>query len=324
MALSNSYGTSNPGAAIGNREDLSAGISMLEPELAPIYSLLPKVSITNSYTEWLVDKLEAPSATATAEGEPVSTVADKFQDQTRLGNYIQKRRKTFGVTYEQEAQNSAGPANFDKALAKTTKEIKRDMELIVAGNQDRAAQSGGVAWQTRGFGNWISSSGPSDVPAAYRTPAGSIHTSGDFTESKMQDILGSIFTQTGTVKNAKLIGSVALRKAINQNFARAASGETFSKYRVEEYGNENTVTLAVEIFDSNFGQVELINANPLCLPSGTNGFLINPEYAAIGNLLPLGYKMLPEDGTGQKAFMDVVFTTICKNPLAHGKILALS
>lgn len=324
MSLSNSYGTSNPGAAIGNREDLSSGISMLEPELAPAYSLLPKVSVSANYHEWLVDKLDTPDATPTAEGAPVVSVEDKFEDQARLGNYIHKRRKTFGVTYEQEAVNSAGPADFDKALAKTTKEIKRDMEKIVLGNQDRQAQSGGQAWQTRGFGDWIDSAGPSDVPASYRTPAASIHTSGDFTELKMQDILGSIFTQTGTVKNAKLIASVDLRKKINQNFARAASGETFSKYQVQEEADSNTVTLAVEVFESNFGVVELINANPLCLPSGTNGYLINPEFAAIGNLIPLGYKMLPEDGTGQKAFMDVVFMTICKNPLAHGKILALS
>lgn len=321
MSLSNSYGTGNPGAQIGNREDLSAGISMLEPLNTPVYSLLPKEKVSNTEYSWLTDKLESPSTTPVAEGAPVTAIADAFADQARLYNNTHKLRRTFGVTTEQEAVDSAGPADFDRALAKKMDEIKRDMEAVVCGTQDRV--STGATRQTRGFSDWIDSAGPDDVPAAYRTPSASIHTSGDFTESKMQTILGSIFAQTGKIKNINCVATIDLRKEINEQFARAESGQTFSKFRVNEDA-DGTITLMVDVFKSNFGNVTLLDANPDCMPSGVNGLLINPQYASIGNLVPLGWERLPNDGSGERAFMEVIFGTKCKNPLAHGKILALS
>lgn len=322
MSLSNSYGTSNPGAQIGNREDLSAGISMLEPLNTPVYSLLPKEKADNPVEfSWLVDNLEAPSTTPVAEGAPVTSITDAFANQARLKNSTHKLRRTFGVTTEQQAANSAGPANFDRALAKKMDEIKRDMEAVVCGTQDSV--STGATRQTRGFSDWIDSAGPADVPSEYRTPTDSIHVSGDFTESKMQTILGSIFAQTGKIKNINCVATIALRKEINEQFARAETGQTFSKFRVNEDA-DGTITLMVDVFKSNFGNVTLLDANPECMPSGVNGLLINPQYAAVANYIPLGWERLPNDGSGERAFMEVIFGTKCKNPLAHGKILALS
>jgi len=323
MALSNTYGTSNPGAQIGNREDLAAGISMLEPEKTPVYSMLSKPSIKAMTYSWLVDDLAAPSVAATPEGAPVTSVDNKFANQARLYNNVQKIRKTFGVTKEQDAVESAGPANFDKAQLKTTKEIKRDIEATILGSQDKVTQdTAGTAWTTRGFANWISSTGPADVPSDYRTPAASIHASGTYTESILQTQIGSIFDQTGEVTNMTLVASSALRKVIN-NFQRTQGTSTDNVYKVNEDADSRTITLAVDIFDSSFGKISIVNGNPRCFPTGFNGYLINPNYAEVGNLIPLGWAMLPEDGTGKKAYMDVVFGTKCLNPKAHGIIGAL-
>jgi hypothetical protein len=319
MSLSNTYGTSNPGAQIGNREDLAAGISMLEPTQTPVYSMLSKPKISAMEYSWLVDDLADVSTTSTPEGAPVTTVDNKFANQARLYNNVHKLRKTFGVTKEQEAVDSADPVNFDKALVKTTKEIKRDMEATILGSQDKASQTTSAAWTTRGFADWIDSAGPADVPADYRTPADSIHASGTYTESIMQTQIGSIFSQTGEVTNMTLIASVALRKVIN-NFFRQEGTTTSLTYQVNEDATARTVTLAVDIFDSSFGKISVMNGNPQCFATNVNGYLINPAYAQVGNLIPLGWEYLPEDGTGDKAYMDVVFGTKCLNPKAHGKI----
>jgi len=319
MSLSNTYGTSNPGAQIGNREDLAAGISMLEPTQTPVYSMLSKPKISAMEYSWLVDDLADVSTTSTPEGAPVTTVDNKFANQARLYNNVHKLRKTFGVTKEQEAVDSAAPVNFDKALVKTTKEIKRDMEATILGSQDKASQTTSAAWTTRGFADWIDSAGPADVPADYRTPADSIHASGTYTESIMQTQIGSIFSQTGEVTNMTLIASVALRKVIN-NFFRQEGTTTSLTYQVNEDATARTVTLAVDIFDSSFGKISVMNGNPQCFATNVNGYLINPAYAQVGNLIPLGWEYLPEDGTGDKAYMDVVFGTKCLNPKAHGKI----
>jgi len=320
MSLSNTYGTGNPGAQIGNREDLASGISMLEPEQTPVYSMLSKPSIDAMEYSWLTDSLTAPSTTSTPEGAPVTSVDDKFADQARLYNNVHKLRKTYGVTNEQQAVDSAGPAKFERAKVKSTMEMKRDMEAVVLGSQDKAAQGGGnPAWVTRGFADWIDSAGPSDVPSLYRTPAGNIHASGTFTETIFENIAGSLFTQTGTVTNMTLVASVALRKVIN-GFFRQEGTTTATSYNVNEDATDHTVTLRVEVFDSAFGKFNVVNGNPLCFATNVNGYFINPTYAEVGNLIPLGAKDLPEDGTGQKGFMDVVFGTKCLNPKAHGKI----
>lgn len=320
MSLSNTYGTTNPGAQIGNREDLAAGISMLEPEKTPVYSMLSKPPLKAMEFSWLVDDLAAPSTTPTPEGAPVTSVDDKFANQARLYNTVHKLRKTYGVTKEQQAVDSAGPANFERAQIKTTKEIKRDIEATILGAQDKATQGGAVAaWQTRGFADWIDSAGPADVPADYRTPSASIHASGTYTESIMQTQIASIFDQTGEVTNMTLVASSALRKVIN-NFFRAQEVTTNNVYHVNEDATARTITLAVDIYDSAFGKISIVNGNPQCFATNVNGYFINPSYAQVGNLLPLGTAMLPEDGTGEKAYMDVVFGTKCLNPKAHGKI----
>lgn len=320
MSLSNTYGTSNPGAQIGNREDLAAGISLLEPTLTPVYSMLSKPKISAMEYSWLVDDLADVSTTSTPEGDPVTSVDNKFANQARLYNNVHKLRETFGVTKEQEAVDSAAPVSFDKAMLKTTKEIKRNMEAVVLGSQDKNSQTtNGTAWTTRGFADWIDSAGPSDVPADYRTPSASIHASGTYTESIMQNQIASIFDQTGEVTNMTLIASSALRKVIN-NFFRQEGATTAKSFEVTEDATARTLTLAVDIFDSSFGKISVMNGNPQCFASGVNGYLINPAYAQVGNLIPLGWEYLPEDGTGKKGFMDVVFGTKCLNPKAHGKI----
>lgn len=320
MALSNTYGTTNPGAQIGNREDLASGISMLEPEATPVYNILSKPSLNAMEFSWLVDDLANVSITSTPEGAPVTTVDDKFANQARLYNTVHKLRRTYGVTKEQEAMDAAGPANFERAQMKALKEIKRDMEAVILGAQDKATQGGAnAAWQTRGLADWIDSAGPADVPVEYRTPAASIHVSGTYTEQIMQTQLASVFDQTGNVTNMTLVANSALRRVIN-NFFRQEGTTTARSYEVNEDATARTVTLAVEIFDSSFGRISIVNGNPQCFAANTSGYLLNPSFAQVGNLIPLGATELPEDGTGMKGYMDVVFGTKCLNPKAHGKI----
>lgn len=320
MSLSNTYGTGNPGAQIGNREDLAAGISMLDPHKTPVYSMLSKPPIKAMEFSWLVDDLAAPSTTPTPEGAPVTSIDDTFANQARLYNNVHKLRKTFGVTKEQQAVDSAAPVDIDKAILKRTKEIKRDIEATIKGTQDKATQGGSVAaWRTRGFSNWIDSAGPSDVPSDYRTRASSIHASGTFTETIFEGIIASIFDETGEVTNMSLIANSSLRKVVN-GFFRQEGTTTALSYQVQEDATDRTVTLAVDIFASNFGKVSIMNGNPVCFPTNVSGLMINPAYAEVGNLIPLGYHMLPEDGTGDKGYMDIVFGTKCLNPRAHGKI----
>jgi hypothetical protein len=227
MAFSNTYDTTNPGSAVSNREDLTDVLSILAPEETPILSSLNKQKANATFVEWTVDSLAAPVTSGIAEGADVTTFTDKFAGRARLGNYVQKFRRDFQVSDLQEAVDSVGPAKIAQAEAKSIRELKRDIEATLASANDRAVEDGaGTAYALRGLGDWLDSAGPADVPAGFRTPAASIYTTteaaaAEFGEEALNDIITSIFEQTGSTNDLMLIADTGLRRVI-ADFARTS------------------------------------------------------------------------------------------------------
>lgn len=326
MPISTTYQPSAPstssatGSAVGNREDLSSMLTMLEPEQTPIMSLCAKSKASGVLHEWVIDGLDAPSADGINETSDVASFSNKFANRGRLGNYTQIFRKDFLVSDLQNAVSSVGPADIAQAKAKALREIKRDMEFAIASNNDRQAEDGVNPYKLRGLGDWLDSAGPSDVPAAYRTPSGSIKTS-TLTEATLNDLLGSIFAETGEMGNLTMVANVALRKVI-ANFTRAEGTTTATAYHVNEDATSRRITLSVSLFDTDFGTIRLVNGNPACMPTATTniGYVIDPKYLGIANLLPLESVMLENQGAGERGFVKTAATLVCKSPQAHGKV----
>lgn len=325
MPISTTYNPSAPsattttGAAVGNREDLSDALTMLAPEKTPILSLCKKTKAASTFHEWVVDELASPSAGGVIEGSDVTSFTDKFSGRARLGNYVQTERRDYLVSNLQEAVSSVGPVNIAQAEAKATMELKRDFEYAIASANDRQVGSGAQPYKLRGLGDWIDSAGPSDVPAAYRTPAASLETSA-LTESDLNDILGSIFTETGETGNLTMVTNVALRKVI-ANFTRIDDATT-SSYVINEDAASRKITLSVSLFDSDFGVCKIMNGNEQCMPTGSSkiGYVLNPKYLEFATLIPMGTKRLEDQGGGPRGFVDMTGTLVVRNPLAFGKV----
>lgn len=325
MATSNTYTPSAPsattgqGSAVSNYEDLTSILTILAPEETPMTSMCPKATATSTFHEWTVDKLDDPDTSGVSEGADVTSFDDKFSGRARLGNYTQKFRRSYRVTDTQQAVKSVGPANIAGAKAKALREIKRDIEAALCSDNDRSVENGaGTPYKLRGLGDWLDSAGPSDVPADYRTPAASIRTSAP-TESAFNDLIGSIFTQTGEMNSLTCIAGTALRKVVS-NFTRAEGTTTSTAYQVNEQATSKRITLAVSLFDSDFGMVKLVNGNPSCMPNTNRGYLINPGYLGCAVLSPLRVVELPDQGGGPRGYCDTHLTLVCKHPQAHGKI----
>lgn len=324
MALSNTYSVTNPGSAVSNREDLTDVLTILAPEETPLTSLAKKSKATATYNEWTVDSLATPVTAGVREGQDISSFVDKFSGRARLGNYIQLFQKNYMVSQLQDAVESVGPAKIAEAEAKAIREMKRDIEAVVAGNQDRAVEDGAtVAYASRGLGNWIASAGPADVPAAYRTPAASIHSTGTLTESAFNALVASIFSQTGTVDALTLVAGTTLRRTIS-GFARSDGQSTENVFHVNQMATDKEITLSVNTYDSDFGIITVINGNPACMPSATTGYLLNPDYIGIAELMSIGSTRLPNQGGGERGFIDAALTLQVHSPLAHGKITVVS
>jgi len=331
MAFSNTYDTTNTGSAVSNREDLTDVLSILAPEETPILSSLNKQKANATFVEWTVDSLADPLTAGIREGADVGTFTDKFAGRARLGNYVQKFRRDFQVSDLQEAVDSVGPAKIAQAEAKSIRELKRDIEATLASANDRAVEDGSTtAYALRGLGDWLDSAGPSDVPAGFRTPAASIYTAAEagtteFGEEALNDIITSIFEQTGSTNDLMLIADTGLRRVI-ADFARTSGSSDNSVRNVNFDGGSGQITLRVDMYESDHGMVSIVNGNPSCMPNfggstaNSSGYLINPEYAGIHELIALGSTRLPNQGGGERGYVDCALTLGVYHPQAHGLI----
>ena len=330
MAFSNTFDTTNQGSAVSNREELSDVLTILAPEETPVLSSASKKKSGATFTEWTVDALSAPSTAGVTEGADVTAFTDKFAGRARLGNYVQKFRRDFMVSDLQDAVESVGPAKIAQAEAKAIRELKRDVEATLIGTQDRSIEDGaGTAYGLRGLGDWIDSAGPSDVLADFRTPSDSIYdisTSGAFSEAALNDLISSIYRETGNSNNLMLVADTGLRRTI-ADFARVSAGATENIRAVNYDGNKAEIKLSVELYQSDHGMVSIVNMNPDTAPAtlagGTSfndGYLINPEYYGVHELIPMGSTRLPNLGGGERGFCDCTLTLGVYQPQAHGKI----
>ena len=323
MAFSNTFDTTSPGSAALNREDLHDAMTVLAPAETPILSSADKFKCSATFVEWGVDKLASPDSTAVAEGSDVTDFDDKFENVARVGNYVQKLRRSYRVSDLQQAVSSVGPQDIARAEMKAVKELKRDVEKTLMGTQDRDAEDGaGSAYTMRGLGDWLDSTGPSDVPAAYRTPSGSIHASGDFTETVLNTMITSIYRVSGVTNSLTFVCDTDLRKDVT-GFARA---DTITG-AIRTYNSEsasNMIKLAVGVYQSDHGIVTIVDMNPDCATDTTNkdsGYLLNPEYYGVGELIPLGSTRLPNLGGGERGYVDWTGTLKVNHPGAHGVVV---
>jgi len=344
MSFSNTFDTSlppNTGSGVSNREDLTDVLTILAPEETPILSSANKEKASATFVEWTVDSLAAPSTTGIREGADVGQTigddadagfVDKFAGRARLGNYVQKFRRSYQVSDLQEAVDSVGPAKLAQAEAKSIRELKRDIEATLAGSQGRAAEDGAnQGYQLGGLGYWIDDSlSTSVVPSTFRTPSTSIvEVSGAdtaFTEAEFNEMITSTFRVTGSTNDLMLIADTALRNDIS-DFARISESTDNSVRNVNYNGDSGTIKLSVDLYQSDHGVVSVVNGNPDCMPTqspqvGMSGYLINPEYYGIHELIPMGSTRLPNQGGGERGYVDCALTLGVYHPGAHGKIVS--
>ena len=329
MSIANTYqpnaptGKSTTGSAVSNREDLSSELTILAPEDTPLLTLCPKIKASGTFYEWTVDSLSTPVTTGVSEGADVTAFTNQFQKRGRLGNYVQIFRDDFLVSDLQQAVTSVGPANVAQAEAKSMRQLKRNIEATIASNNEMSVENGaGTPYATRGLGKWLqeAAQGVNPVPVDYRTPAGSIKAS-TLPETDLSSLIGSIFSVNGEMNSLTLIAGSAVRRAVS-NFTRTSSS-TSNTYNVSQEATSKKVTLSVELYETDFGLLRVLNANPACQATGT-GYVINPKYLGFASLIPMGATRLENQGGGERGFVDATGALVCRHPGAHGKITGLS
>ena len=309
---------------VGQREDLSDVLTILEPESCPFVSMANKATATGTFFEVQVDDLSTANFDGVNEGEDVTAFDNKAANRARIGNYIQKFRRTYAVSDIAELVDTAGVANeFAASEAKAVREIKRDLEAAVCSAQDRQADSGaGAPYKTRGMFKWLGVGGqPSDIPTFAQNVAND--TTGTQTEATFNSVLQELYEANGMPGGQlTLIAGPQLKKEIS-DFARQAGGAGFA-FSVTQPAESKKITLTVNLYEGDFGTVAIVPSVFLNRTSGSStidgdaGLLIDPEYVAIHTLQAESNSELENQGGGRRGFCDVIAGLACHMPKAHG------
>lgn len=315
--------TTGQGSAVVNRESLDDQLTILEPQATPFQAMLSKGTAKSTFEEWGLDTLDAPDTSGVSEDADVSSFDDKFATVARIGNYVQKFRRTYKVTEEQNAVTSAGPVNLVKAEAKAMLEIKRDIEAaLLSANEMQTQTAASVPYKLRGMGKWLLSTAQAvnPVPATYRTPAASILAAAP-TELTLRDVLEAIFKETGEVQGLTMLAGTTVRNRVSE-WARTSANPVESAYKINQDATSRTLTLSVQMFETDYGFIRLMNGNPACMPSPETAYIVNPKYLECRTLQGLGLrsKRLENAGSGERGYVAANLTLVCKHPAAHGKI----
>ena len=308
----------------GNREDLSDILTILEPESTPLTSMANKATATGTFFEVQVDDLSTASFDGVNEGEDVTSFDNKAANRARIGNYVQKFRRTYAVSDIQEIVDTAGVASeFANAESKAVREIKRDMEAAFCSSQDRQADSGaGAPYKTRGMFKFLGVGGhPSDIPAFARNVAND--TTSPQTETTFNSVLQELYEANGMPGGQlTLIAGPTLKKEIS-DFSRQAPGAGFA-FSVTQPAESKKITLSVNLYEGDFGVVAVTPSVYLNRTSGSDtidkdaGLLIDPEYVGIHTLKAESNSELENQGGGRRGFADIICGLAVMSPKAHG------
>lgn len=326
MPAANTY--SSPSWAGGNREDLMDVLTIVEPETYPVTSTLRKGKAPDAvFSEWLVDNLRPARIGGVPEGQDVQLFNNKATNRKRIGNYVQIFRDEYAVTDLQElVETAAVDDEYAYAKFKSARELKRDIELSVCSGQDRQVGSGDVPYLTRGLFNWISATGPADVPAEVRSPAGAILTTGAATtEDQLNGALQALFEVQGGPKTyLGAFGTNLIRQVDNFTRLSGASDSSKNRYTVTEDASSHTITLHVKRFESTFGDVNFVpdvflNPTPGTINQNA-GLILNEELLELAYLDKLHSMELQDQGGGPRGYTKGILQLRVLNPRGLGKI----
>jgi len=318
---------------IGKREDLADLIALVDAHDCPLVSGAKKgAKPGNTLMQWQADSYASAVSTGTVDGTDVgsSDYQNPGENRAILSNYVQIHRRSIRVSpLSVEISNVAGLKDeLANGIAKKLVELKRDMETTYLSANDAQADDGTNAYLTKGLATWISTSGGSvlQVPSGFRTPSASIETTAttsNITDTTVQDVLASIYSQTGSIKNFTMPLGRTLKRAFTdqltgtRSVTDASNNIAATQVRTFSPQSGKKVSIAVDIFEGDFGTVSLVPDN--FMPAQTDGYVLDMDGLEIryGKLPEV--KELPDSGGGPIRMIEAVAALVVYNPLAHGK-----
>ena len=303
--------------AVGNREDLSEIIYNISPTETPFISAIGKEKATGVLHEWQNDTLRAAAANAQVEGDEIAFTA--VVPTTRVNNRTQISRTSVIVSGTQDTVNSAGRNNeLAYQISKSSKELKRDMEVVLTANQSAAVGGAAAARTSSGLTSWIQANtsvgtnGANGAVGGVATP-GVLRTDGTqraFTEAQLKDVVKQCWDSGGD-PSMIMLGSFNKQKL---------SGFTGGSTKMSQ-ATDKTLVAAIDIYESDFGSMTVV---PNRFSRNRDCFVIQPDMWAVAYLRDFQMLDLAKTGDAQKKAMLAEYTLVSKNEAASGAVFDLT
>jgi hypothetical protein len=223
------------------------------------------------------------------------------------------------VSDTNEAVNGAGDAQRKaKQIAYKLKELKRDMETMLVGDNNAAvAGSSGTARETASLSAFLTTNVARGVGGANGTLSGTTEgfpnaaaTDGTLralTEDMLKTVIASCWNE-GAEPTIVLCGS-GVKQKISSTFTGSAT-----RYRDI---SDKKVVASIDLYVSDFGELQIV---PSRFIRSRDVFVLDPSYARVGYLQSTKQKPLARTGHSDRTLVSVEYGLQVDNQKAHGVI----
>jgi hypothetical protein len=314
------------------REDLEDVIWLLDPMDTWALSNLDRVEANATTHEWLSDNLASAATNIVREGDDASF--STAVPAARLSNQTQIFNKTFIVSDTLEEVRKAGRSSENQRLGtKLLKELKRDMEAAIVGNQASSAGGSATGRSLAGMESWIAgptTTGTTASNAVATTTNGTATTPGfsaGFVAAPTDGATTGALTE-GTLK-AALQGAwtdggdprVILTGAVGKGYIDGFTGIA-TRFIDSSPNKQAAIVGAANMYVSSFGSPHMVVLSRYVRSSVV--LCLDPDYWALAFLRNPQKKALAKTGDATKSLIVAEGTLVCRNPNASSKVVAVA
>lgn len=326
---------------VHKREMVLDIISRIDARKTPVQSIAPKgPPVTNTLIEWTADTHQEPDQTmAWEDGKDVDSFDNAVPDRGMIRTYAMKildaaQASDFAENVSDVAGLSKG--EIAEAIMKKATRIARAIEGFMCSDLEAQVGAAGTPYRGRGLGTWIQNGAQTvlEVPSQFRTPTTSINTTtvANLTESNVNDVLESVWKQTGEIDNLQLVCGATLKRQFTSFTTRTSGATGAPQIRAYTSDFKGKLDSVVTQYNGDFGVLNLIPTTFNAHPNFGGSTTLSPlrGYVFPTKALKMSVKRLPkakllEDrGGGPRFLIDWVGAWWVENPLGCGKFAATS
>jgi len=300
---------------IGMREDLSDLIYMISPTDTPFMSNAGRGKASATAPEWQKDELGTAGENAQAEGDDAA--GDLMVKTVKLTNNCMISRKVVVISGTLETVDKAGrKSELAYQLAKSAKELKRDMEYGLTQDTARSATD---TRKLAGLENWMVTNtsffGAGAIcPQTLEVPndAGAITegTPRAITEALVKTNLQLVWNQGGEP-------TIIMCGGVNKQRVSSFTGNSTRM----DVGEDKTLTAAIDIYKSDFGTHRVV---PNRFQKSRSLFNLDMSLWEVLYLRPFKQTPLAKTGDAETRMLITEYTLCSKNQKGSGAVFDLT